>query len=340
MAKATMRAAQIERAGGDFKVVEKPVPEPGTGQVRIKVEACGICHSDLFVKEAVWPGLELPRVPGHEVVGVIDELGAGVTPWRRGDRVGVGWHGGHCFTCSRCRRGDFITCENRAVTGISYDGGYAEYMVAPQEALARVPEELGSSEAAPLLCAGITTYNALRHTGARPGDLVAVLGIGGLGHLGVQFAHTMGFRTVAISHGNAKRDLALELGADDYIDASRDDPAQRLEAAGGARVILATAPSSDAISGVVDGLGPDGELVVVGVDQEPIRVTPLALVGHRRSIRGWPSGDAMASQDTLEFSALTGVRPTIERFELGDVNEAYERMITNQARFRVVLEMR
>lgn len=334
----TMRAMAVQEAGGDFQAVEKPVPEPGPGQVRVQVEACGICHSDAFVKEALWPELELPRVPGHEVVGRVDAVGDGVEGYSPGDRVGVGWHGGHCFHCEPCRRGDFIQCENGQVCGISYDGGYAEYLVAPREALARIPDALEAAEAAPLLCAGITTYNALRHTGARPGDLVAVEGIGGLGHLGVQYAKKMGFRVVALSRGPEKEELAQGLGADAYVDTEARDPAEALQEMGGARVILETAPSADAATAVVDGLGRDGELVVVGATEEPIRVAPLQLIMGRRSVSGWPSGDARDSEDTLEFSALADVRPRIETYPLEEANEAYERMITNRARFRVVLE--
>lgn len=334
----TMRAMEVQEAGGVFEPVEKPVPEPGADEVRVKVEACGICHSDALVKEGAWPGLELPRVPGHEVVGTVDVAGESVTRVSAGDRVGVGWHGGHCFRCEACRRGDFIGCEEGLVCGSSYDGGYAEYLTAPEEAVARVPDEIEAAEAAPLLCAGITTYNALRNSGARPGDLVAVEGIGGLGHLGVQYAHMMGFHTVALSRGTDKEELALELGADDYVDTEAEDPAEALQEMGGARVILETAPSAEAASVVVDGLGRNGELVVVGASEEPMRISPLQLIMGRRSVSGWPSGVAMDSEDTLEFSVLTGVRPEVEIFALKEANEAYERMITNRARFRVVLE--
>lgn len=333
-----MKAMQVQEAGGDFIAVDLPEPEPEAGDVRIRVEACGICHSDVFVKEGLWPELELPRVPGHEVVGVIDQVGDDVDGFAVGDRVGVGWHGGHCFFCDPCRRGDFILCQDGEVTGISFDGGYAEKMVAPAEALARVPEGLSAEHAAPLLCAGVTTYNALRHTGARPGDRVAVLGIGGLGHLGVQYARRMGFETVALSRGPEKEELARELGADSYVDTEAGDPAQALQDMGGARVILSTAPSAEAINAVKGGLGPRGELVVVGVDEGVIEVAPLELIEAGRAVRGWPSGHAMDSEETLEFSALRHVAPRVETFPLEQANEAYERMITNQARFRVVLE--
>lgn len=312
---------------------------PGPGEVRIKVAACGVCHSDVFIKEGLYPGIEYPRVPGHEVTGRIDAIGDDVTGWQAGQRVGVGWHGGHCFHCQACRNGDFINCENAKVTGISFDGGYAQYMVAPQQALAAVPKDLDVVAAAPLLCAGITTYNALRNSGARAGDLVAILGIGGLGHLAIQFAKSMGFRTVAVSRGEEKKALAEELGAHHYIDSSKERAAERLQAMGGARVILATAPNSKVISRMVDGLGRNGNLVIVGIADEPIAVTPLQLITNRRSVQGWPSGDAKGSEDTLNFSALSGTRPMIETFPLERAAEAYERMMSNQVRFRAVLTM-
>lgn len=334
-----MKAVQVSRPGGDFELVQRDIPEPGPGWVRIKVEACGVCHSDMFVKEGAFPGIAYPRVPGHEVVGRIDKLGDGVGEWQVGQRVGVGWHGGHCFVCDECRRGSFITCRNGKVTGISFDGGYQEYMVAPHEAVAALPEGIDWAEAAPLLCAGITTYNALRHSVARGGDLVVVQGIGGLGHLGVQYAKKLGFRTVAVSSGADKRDLALRLGADDYIDAAATDPVAELNRLGGARVILATAPNSKATSSLFESLGPDGQLLVVGADIQPLAISPAQLIGKRRSIQGWPSGDAHSSEDVLNFSLLTGVRPMIETFPLEEAAKAYERMMTNKARFRAVLKI-
>ncbi|MFB3078160.1 MAG: alcohol dehydrogenase, partial [Lysobacterales bacterium] len=334
-----MKVMQISRAGGDFELVEREIPEPQQGQVRLKVEACGICHADVFVKDGLWPGIEFPRVPGHEVVGRIDKIGAGVTAWKKGQHVGVGWHGGHCFHCDPCRVGDFMNCQEQTVTGIGNDGGYAEYMVTHQEALARVPDELNSSEAAPLLCAGITTYNALRNSGARGGDLVVIQGIGGLGHLGIQFSHKLGFKTVAVSRGKDKENLARELGADMYIDTDDGDTAQVLMGMGGARVILATAPNSKAISSLVDGLGVNGKLMVVAAPDEPIEVSPLQLILGRKSIQGWPAGNAKDSEDAMNFSVTTGVRPRIETFPLEKAGEAYERMMSNRARFRVVLSV-
>ncbi len=334
---ATMKAMQVKEPGGPFEAVDLAVPDPGRGWVRVKVEACGICHSDMFVKENLFPGLHYPRVPGHEVVGVVDALGEGVGKWKLGQRVGVGWHGGHCFHCTACRVGDFANCAEHMVTGIAFDGGYAEYMIAPAEALAAVPEGLEAVAAAPLLCAGITTYNALRNAGARPGDLVAVQGIGGLGHLGIQYASRMGFRTVAVSGSGAKRELAQRLGAHHYIDASAEDPAAALQTMGGARVILATAPSSKALEPLLGGLGLHGRVMLVGVDSEPIAISPLQLVGGRHSIMGWPSGSAIDSEDTMKFSVLSGVEAMIETFPLAKANEAYERMMGNQTRFRAVL---
>ena len=333
-----MKAAQVQEKGGDFKIVEIDKPKPGKKQVLIKVEACGICHSDAFVKDGTFPGLQFPRVPGHEVVGTIEEAGEEVEMWKKGQRVGVGWHGGHCFECDPCRRGDFINCVNAQVSGISYDGGYAEYMAAPQEAVALVPEELSSAEAAPLLCAGITVFNALRNSKIRPGDLVAVQGIGGLGHLAVQYAVKMGMRTVAISHSESKKDLAKELGAQHFINTQNDDPAKKLQEMGGAQLILATAPSGKAISSVVDGLAANGELLAVAATGEPIKVSPMQLLMGRKSVAGWASGTAKDSEDTLNFSALTAAVPMIEEYPLDKVNEAYDRMINNKARFRVVLK--
>src|SRR3989441_673252 len=281
-----MKAVQISKPGGNFEVVERPIPEPGRGQVRIKVEACGICHSDALVKEGYWPGIQYPRVPGHEIAGRIDAIGADVTLWKPGQRVGVGWHGGHCFQCDACRRGDFILCQFGKITAITFDGGYAEYMVAPAEAVAAMPDDLPAAEAAPLLCAGITVFNSLRNSGARAGDLVAVQGIGGLGHLGIQYARQMGFRTVGIGRGGDKEPLARKLGAHEYVDTRASAPAAQLQKLGGARVILATAPDSKAISALVDGLAPGGKLAIVGVSPEPFSISLLQLVLVRRSIQG------------------------------------------------------
>jgi D-arabinose 1-dehydrogenase-like Zn-dependent alcohol dehydrogenase len=334
-----MKAVQVSKPGGDFEVVERPIPQPGRGQVRIKVEACGICHSDQLVKEGYWPGIQYPRVPGHEIAGRIDAVGADVTLWKPGQRVGVGWHGGHCFQCDPCRRGDFALCRNQKITGISYDGGYQEYMIAQAEAVAAMPEDLPADEAAPLLCAGITVYNSLRNSGARGGDTVAVQGIGGLGHLGIQYSRQMGFRTVAVGRGGDKAALARKLGAHEYIDTSAGNPAEALQKLGGAKVVLATAPDAKSISALVDGLAPTGRLVIVGASFEPMSISPLQLIGGRKSILGWPSGTGKDSEDTLQFSALSGVRPMIERYPLEKAAEAYQQMITGKARFRVVLTM-
>lgn len=333
-----MKAAQVQEKGGEFVIVDLDKPKPGEKEILIKVEACGICHSDAFVKDGTFPGIQYPRVPGHEVVGIVEEVGQEVNMWKKGQRVGVGWHGGHCFECDPCRKGDFINCQNARVSGISYDGGYAEYMTAPQEAVAAIPEELSSAEAAPLLCAGITVFNALRNSGIKPGDLVAVQGIGGLGHLAVQYAVKMGMRTVAISHNDSKEKLAKELGAQHFINTEKEDPAKALQKLGGARLILATAPVSKAITAVVDGLGIDGKLLSVAATGEPIRVSPMQLLMGRKAVAGWPSGTAKDSEDTLNFSALTGTVPKIEEFPLDEVSKAYDRMINNHARFRVVLK--
>jgi D-arabinose 1-dehydrogenase-like Zn-dependent alcohol dehydrogenase len=332
-----MKVAQISKPGGDFELVEREIPQPGAGQVRVKVEACGICHSDVLVKDGLWPGLQYPRVPGHEVAGRVDAVGDRVTNWKKGDRVGVGWHGGHDFVCDQCRRGDFAMCLNRKVTGIDFDGGYAEYMIAPAEALAVIPDELPAEEAGPFMCAGVTVFNALRNSGARAGDVVAVQGIGGLGHLGVQYARRMGFETVALGRGKEKEPLARKLGAHHYIDSDVVDPIAELKKLGGARVILATAPSAKAISSVVDGLGVDGNLLVPAAPNEPISTSVAPLIMGRRQISGWYSGTARDSQDTLEFSALSGVHPMIETYPLSDVSAAYEHMHSGKARFRVVL---
>jgi D-arabinose 1-dehydrogenase-like Zn-dependent alcohol dehydrogenase len=332
-----MKAAQISKPGGDWELVEREVPQPGTGQVRVKVEACGICHSDVLVKEGLWPGLQFPRVPGHEVAGHIDGIGDNVTSWTKGQRVGVGWHGGHCFVCEPCRRGDFAMCIHRKVTGIDFDGGYAEYLIAPASALAAIPDELPAEEAGPFMCAGVTVFNALRNSGARAGDVVAVHGIGGLGHLGVQYARQMGFETVAINRGNDKEALARKLGAHHYIDATATDPVSELQKLGGARVILATAPNAQAISPLVDGLSPDGNLLIPAAPTEPLTISAFPLIMGRRSVAGWYSGTAKDSQDTLEFSALAGVHPMIEKYSIDRVAEGYEQMLSGKVRFRVVL---
>ncbi|MHB8410636.1 MAG: alcohol dehydrogenase [Candidatus Acidiferrales bacterium] len=336
---AKMKAAQVTKPGADFEIVEREIPQPPAGHVRIRVQACGICFSDHLVKDNLWPGIQYPRVPGHEVAGVVDEIGGGVTNWKKGQRVGVGWHGGQDGTCLACRRGDFVNCTNVKVSGISFDGGYAEYMVAPVEALAAMPDSLDFAEAAPLMCAGITTFNALRHAGALPGDLVAVQGIGGLGHLGIQFGNKFGYKVVAIGRGPENASLAKKLGASVYIDSQATNAAAELQKLGGAKVILATAPSSKAMSSLVDGLGTNGKMVVVGATMEPIEVSPIQLIGARKSIQGWPSGIPTDTEDTLRFAELTGVRPMIEKFPLSKVNEAYARMTSGKAEFRVVLTM-
>jgi D-arabinose 1-dehydrogenase-like Zn-dependent alcohol dehydrogenase len=334
-----IKVALIPKAGADFQIVEREIPEPGVGHVRIKVQACGVCHSDVLTKEGYWPGIQYPRVPGHEVAGVIDEVGAGVTEWKTGQRVGVGWHGGHDGTCLSCRRGDFGNCQNLKIAGISYDGGYQQYMLAPVEALTAMPEGLGDAEAAPLLCAGITTFNALRHSGAMPGDLVAVLGIGGLGHLGIQFANKFGYKVAAIGRGTENAALAKKLGASMYIDNKVTNAAEELQKLGGAQVILATAPSSKAMSELINGLGPNGKLMVVGVTFDPIEVTPAQLISGSRTIQGWASGTPTDAEDTLRFAELTGVRPMIETYPLEKAAEAYARMMSGNAQFRVVLTM-
>jgi alcohol dehydrogenase/propanol-preferring alcohol dehydrogenase len=334
-----MKAAQISKPGGDFEIVERDIPEPGAGQVRVKVEACGICHSDVLVKEGLWPGLQYPRVPGHEIAGRVDAVGDGVKSWKKGQRVGVGWHGGHDFVCDECRRGDFGMCVNRKVTGIDFDGGYAEYVIVGAEVLALIPDEVPAEEAGPFMCAGVTVFNALRNSGARAGDVVAVQGIGGLGHLGVQYARQMGFETVALGRGKDKEPLAKKIGAHHYFDSNIVDPVAELQKLGGARVILATAPSAKAISAVVDGLSPNGNLLVPAAPNEPLTVNTLSLIMGRRSVSGCYSGTARDSQDTLEFSALSGVHPMIEKYPLSQVSQAYEQMHSGKARFRVVLMM-
>jgi len=334
-----MRVAQVTTPGGPFQIVERPIPEPPADWVRIKVQACGVCHSDSVVKEGYWPGLQFPRVPGHEIIGVVDALGEGVTQFKTGQRVGVGWHGGNCGHCDNCRRGDFFACSvDLKITGVSFDGGYGEYMIAPSIALARVPNELSSVDGAPLMCAGITTFNALRNSGAQPGDVVAVLGLGGLGHLGVQYAAKMGFKTVSIARGKDKEPLAKELGAHLYIDSQAQDAAAELKKLGGARAILATVTAGDAMSAVQAGLAPRGTLLVVGAAQS-LQVSPLLMIMGMQRIQGWYSGTSIDSQDTLAFSVLKNVRSMNEVYPLERVTEAYDRMMSGKARFRVVLTM-
>jgi D-arabinose 1-dehydrogenase-like Zn-dependent alcohol dehydrogenase len=336
---APMKVAQVPRPGADFEIVEREIPKPGPKEVRIKVHACGVCHSDVLTKEGSWPGIQYPRVPGHEVIGIVDELGEDISDWKKGQRVGVGWHGGHDGTCEACRRGDFGNCRNMKVPGISYDGGYQQYMLAPEDALTVIPDGLSDVEAAPLLCAGITTFNSLRHSGAGPGDLVAVLGIGGLGHLGIQFASKFGYNVVAVGRGAENAALAKKLGANVYIDNKEKNAAQALQEMGGAAVILATAPSSKSMSDIIDGLAPRGRLMVVGVAFEPIEVTPLQLITGSRNIQGWAAGTPTDAEDTLRFAQLTGVRPMIETYPLEKAAEAYARMMSGNATYRVVLTM-
>ncbi len=331
-----MRAVQVSKPGGAFELVERELPEPAAGQVRIQVEACGICHSDALVKFGGYPGLAFPRIPGHEIAGRVDKVGANVTEWKKGDRVGVGWHGGHDFVCNNCREGLFINCERAQVTGISYDGGYAEYVVVPHEAVARIPEKISATEAAPLLCAGLTTYNALRNSGARAGDTVAVQGIGGLGHLGVQYAARMGFRTIAISRGADKRELAQQLGAHEYIDTDKVPAAEGLQRLGGADLVLATGPNAEAIASTVGGLKARGKLLIVAAPVEAMNLPVLPLLSGK-SVAGWPSGSAFDSEETVAFSVLTGVRPRVEVFKFEQAEQAFARMMENRVRFRAVL---
>ncbi len=335
-----MHSVQVSKPGGPFEIVDRDIPEPGPTQVRIKVHACGICHSDSITKEGLFPGILYPRVPGHEIAGVIDAIGKDIatsTEWKVGQRVAVGWHGGHCGHCESCRRGDFVTCRYAQVPGISYDGGYSDYVIVPSEAVALVPDELSATEAAPLMCAGITTYNALRNSGAHPGDVVAILGIGGLGHLGIQFASKMGFKTVALARGKEEEELVKKLGAIQYIDNRSQNSVEELNKLGGAKVILATAPSGKAMSQILGGLAVDGKIVIIGASDEPIEVNPLLFILGRRSLIGWPSGTSIDSQDTLSFSVLSGVRPMNEVFPLERAAEAYDLMMSGKARFRCVL---
>jgi len=333
-----MRSVQVSKPNGPLELVEKDIPEPGARQVRIKVQACGVCHSDSFTKEGLFPGIQYPRAPGHEIVGVIDEVGRDVSEWQPKQRAAVGWHGGHCGHCESCRRGDFITCKYAQVPGISYDGGYADYMIAPMESLALIPEQLSAVEAAPLMCAGITTYNALRNSGARADDLVAILGIGGLGHLAIQFAAKMGFNTVAIGRaGDKEEELAKNLGASQYVNNRSQNAVEELNKMGGAKVILATVPSGKAMSEIIGGLAANGKLVIIGASDEPIQVPLTPLILGRRSLIGWPSGTSIDSQDTLSFSVLSGIRSMNEVFPLERAAEAYDHMMSGKARFRCVL---
>lgn len=334
-----MRTVQVSKAGGELELVSREIPKPQQDWVRIKVQACGVCHSDSMLKEGQWPGIQYPRVPGHEIAGIIDELGSNVTTWEKGQRVGVGWYGGHCGVCPACRRGNIVLCHFGKITGFTHDGGYSEYMVTPAQALAALPDDISPEDAGPLLCAGITTFNALRHAGALPGDVVAIQAIGGLGHLAVQYANKFGYRTIAISRGDDAKELALKLGAHGYINSSVEKPAEALQRMGGAKVILTTAPSGKAMSALIDGLGDEGRLVVVGASGEPIEVSPVQLIGGMKSIHGWAAGSAADSEDALGFSSLHNVRPMIEKFPLEQAPKAYERMMSGHARFRVVLTM-
>jgi D-arabinose 1-dehydrogenase-like Zn-dependent alcohol dehydrogenase len=328
---------QVPAAGGAFELVQKQFPDPGPGQVRIRVQACGVCHSDSLTKEGMWPGLQFPRVPGHEVAGVLDAIGPDVPVFKVGQRVGLGWHGGHCNYCPPCRRGDFMLCENQPISGINYDGGYADYVIAPANAIALVPDELKDADAGPLLCAGVTTFNVLRNSGARTGDTVAILGIGGLGHLAVQYAAKAGYRTVAVARGQDKGPLAKQLGAHIYIDSTTQDPAKELQKIGGANIVLSTVTSAKALEWVIDGLAPAGKFILVGAPDGPVVINPFPMLLGRRTVAGWPSGTGMDSEDTLNFSALTGVKPMIEIYPLEKAGEAYDRMMSGKARFRVVL---
>src|ERR1700735_1152467 len=339
VAVATMKVAQVSGPGGDFQIVEREIPKPGAGHVRIKGQACGVCSSDVLTVEGLWHGLEYPRIPGPKLAGVVDELGDGVSNWKKGQRVGVGWHGGHDNTCSECRRGDFGNCKNMKIPGISYDGGYQQYMVAPEEALVAMPDSLSDVEAAPLLCAGITTYNALRHSGALPGDLVAVQGIGGLGHLGIQFANKFGYDVAAVGRGSHIESLAMKLAAEVYIDSKAKNAAEELQKLGGARVIIATAPNSKAMTELIGGLGPNGKLLLIGVASDPIEFAPTQLIRGGKTIEGWAGVTPADSDDALRFAELRGVRAMIETYPLEKAAEAYARMLSGDAEFRVVLTM-
>lgn len=333
-----MRAVRVPSANEHrLELSELPIPEPTRGTVRIRVEACGVCHSDVLAINNLWPGIAFPRAPGHEIAGVVDAVGEGVVGFHAGDRVGVGWHGGHDGTCDSCRRGDFLSCPNLQIPGFAYDGGYCEYVVAPAVALARIPDALTPAEAAPLMCAGITTYNSLRHTHARAGDVVAVLGIGGLGHLAVQYAAKMGFETVAVARGAEKGPLAKQLGAHHYVDSNADDVAAALQKLGGAKLIVFTATSAKALEGAMGGLGADGQMLVLGAAAEPASIDTASLIGGRRSIKGWPSGTSIESEDTMKFSVLSGVRAMIETMPVERAQDAFDRMMSGEARFRMVL---
>jgi D-arabinose 1-dehydrogenase-like Zn-dependent alcohol dehydrogenase len=334
---AKMRAMQVPRPNGPFELVEREIPEPVPGTVRVKVEACGVCHSDVFAKEGLFPGIQYPRVPGHEVAGVIDSIGPGVESWKVGQRVGIGWHGGYCFYCNPCRHGDFINCSKMKICGLSYDGGYADYMIAPVTALALIPDGISPVEAAPLMCAGITTFNALRNSGARPGDLVAILGIGGLGHLAIQFAVKMGFKTYAVARGKGKEALAKKLGAHHYIDTQSQKIADELQQMGGAKVVLSTITNSKAIQEAMPGLSINGKLLIVGAAPEPLEVPPMLLIRGKRTISGWASGSSIDSEETMSFCSQTGVRSMNEVFPLERAAEAYDLMMSGKARFRAVL---
>jgi D-arabinose 1-dehydrogenase-like Zn-dependent alcohol dehydrogenase len=331
------RAMQVTNAGAAFELVQKQFPDPAPGQVRIRVQACGVCHSDSLTKEGIWPGIRFPRVPGHEIAGILDAVAPDVPFFKVGQRVGLGWHGGHCNYCRPCRRGDFILCENQPISGIHYDGGYADYVLAPANAIALIPDDLKDADAAPLLCAGITTFNALRNSGARTGDTVAILGIGGLGHLAVQYAAKSGYRTVAVARGQDKGPLAKQLGAHVYIDSTTQDPAKELQKIGGAQIILSTLTSAKALEWTVDGLASGGKLIIVGAPDGPVNISPFPLLLGRRTVAGWPSGTGMDSEDTLNFSVLSGVRPMIETYTLEKAEDAYQRMMSGKARFRVVI---
>lgn len=333
------RSMQVPAAGGAFQLVNKEFADPGQGQVRIRVQACGVCHSDSLTKEGMWPGLQFPRVPGHEVAGVLDAVGPDVPVFKVGQRVGLGWHGGHCNYCTPCRRGDFMLCENQPISGINYDGGYADYVIAPANAIALIPDDLKDADAAPLLCAGVTTFNALRNSGARTGDTVAVLGIGGLGHLAIQYAAKAGYRTIAIARGQDKGPLAKQLGAHIYIDSTTQDPAKELQKIGGANIVLSTVTSAKALEWVLDGLAPAGKFIVVGAPDGAVVINPFPLLLGRRTVAGWPAGTGIDSEDTMNFSALTGIKPMIETYPLEKAEDAYKRMMSGAARFRVVLTM-